>query len=158
MALDNQSPSGGPFSLASYTNLSPVEQVSLSDKPADPANWNRIEISYSKTHLGNIKHLAASNGLSSSDDLNYHFVICNGSGETDGLIQATDKWRMQRPCLAGGNWYGTGRTIRVCVIGDGLAIVPTDCQVRRAVALTEALSRKFNVSNLQIHYPGNWQM
>jgi hypothetical protein len=158
MALDNQSLSGGPFSLASYTNLNPIEQVALAVKPAYPANWNRIEISYSRTPAGSIQQLAASIGLTSSADLNFHFVICNGQGETDGRIQAAEKWRMQRPCLPSGNWYGTGRTIRLCVIADGLKILPTDCQLRRTAALAEALARKFDIPSQQILYPDNWQL
>jgi hypothetical protein len=172
MALDNESLSGGPFSLASYTNLNPVEQVALSIKPADPANWNRIEVSYSRTASGTVGQLAKSNGLTSSTDLNFHFVICNGVGATDGRIQATEKWRMQRPCLPGGNWYGTGQTIRVCVVADGFKILPTDCQVKRTSALTEALTsqvkrtsaltealtRKFDISSWQISYPASWQL
>ena len=159
MALDNHSLSGGPFSLASYTNLNPIEQVALTVKPADPANWSRIEISYSRTAAGNIDRLAKSNGLTSSADLNFHFVICNGQGETDGRIQATEKWRRQRPCLPGGNWYGTGRrTIRLCVIADGLKTLPTDCQVKRTAALAEALARKFDIPSQKILYPANWQL
>jgi len=158
MALDNQSLSGGPFSLASYTNLNPIEQVALTVKPADPANWNRIEISYSRTLAGSIQQLAKLDGLTSSADLNFHFVICNGRGETDGRIQAAEKWRRQRPCLPGENWYGTGRTIRLCVIADGFKTLPTDCQLKRTAALAETLARKFDIPSQQILYPANWQL
>jgi len=157
MVLDKQSLSGGAFSLASYTNLNPIEQVALTTKPAGPRNWNRIEICYSGTQAGNIEQLAESAGLSSSD-LNFHFVICNGRGGSDGRIQPSEKWRRQRPCLPSGIWYGSGRTIRLCVIADGFKTVPTDCQVKRTAALAEALARKFNITSRQIFYPDNWQL
>lgn len=158
MALDNQSLSGGAFSLASYTNLNPIEQVALTTKPADPRNWNRIEICYSETPAGNVEQLAESAGLTSGSELNFHFVICNGRGGSDGHIQASQRWRGQRPCLPGGNWYGSGQTIRICTIADGFKTMPTDCQVKRTAALAEALARKFNILSRQIFYPANWQL
>ena len=158
MALDNQSLSGGAFSLASYTNLSPIAQVALTIRPADPENWNRIEICYSRKTAGNIEQLAESAGLGSSNDVNYHFVICNGAGGSDGQIQPSEKWRWQRPCLPSGNWYGSGQTIRICTIAEGSKTTPTDCQVKRTAALAEALARKFDIPSQQIFYPANWQL
>ena len=158
MALDNQSPSGGAFSLASYTNLNPIAQVALTITPADPENWNRIEICDSRKTAGNIEQLAESAGLSSSNNVNYHFVICNGAGGSDGQIQPSEKWRWQRPCLPSGSWYGSGRTIRICTIADGSKTAPTDCQVKRTAALAEALARKFDIPSQQILYPPNWQL
>ncbi len=158
MALDNQSLSGGAFSLASYTNLNPIEQVALTLTPSDTAFWDRIEICYSGTQAGNIAQLAGLAGLTNGSELNFHFVICNGQGASDGHIQASQKWRRQRPCLPGGNWYGSGQTIRICTIGDGFKTAPTDCQVKRTAALAEALARKFNIPPQQILYPPNWQL
>jgi len=158
MALDNQSLSGGSFSLASYTNLNPIDQVSLPLPPSATAFWNRIEICYSGTQAGNIEQLAGLAGLTSGSELNFHFVICNGRGASDGHIQASQRWRRQRPCLPGGNWYGSGQTIRICTIGDGFKTAPTDCQVKRTAALAEALARKFDITSRQILYPANWQL
>ncbi len=158
MALDNQSPSGGAFSLASYTNLNPIAQVALTITPADPENWNRIEICYNKMPADNIEQLAESVGLSSSNDVNYHFVICNGAGGSDGQIQPSEKWRWQRPCLPSGNWYGSSQTVRICTIANGSKTTPTDCQVKRTAALVEALARNFNISSQQISYPADWQL
>ena len=158
MALDNQSLSGGAFSLASYTNLNPIEQVALTLTPSDTAFWDRIEISCSGTQAGNIAQLAGLAGLTNGSELNFHFVICNGQGASDGHIQASQKWRRQRPCLPGENWYGSDQTIRICTIGDGFKTAPTDCQVKRTAALAEALARKFNIPSRQILYPTNWQL
>jgi hypothetical protein len=157
MALDKQSPSGGAFSLASYTNLNPIAQVALTVKPADPANWNCIEISYGPITSDSIRQLTES-GTFAGNDLNFHFVICNGEGGDDGQIQPTEKWRWQRPCLPGGNWYGSGQTIRICTVVDGSKVAPTDCQVKRTAALAEALARKFNIPSQQIRYPSPWQL
>jgi hypothetical protein len=158
MVVSKKSPSGGAFSLASYTTLDPVEQAALSVGWADSQSWNRIEVFYSHTSEGNIGRLAVLNGLTSSDDVNFHFVICNGKGGADGQIQSTERWSRQRPCLPSGNWYGTSETVRICVIADSLVNRPTDCQVKRTAALVELLARKFAISPRQITYPADWQL
>ena len=48
--------------------------------------------------------------------------------------------------------YGCG----VRVIADGTSKLPTDCQVRRAEALAEQLSRKLNITPDAAYYPNNW--
>jgi len=158
MLLDEQSPSGGAFSLASYTNLNPIEQVAMTARPAGFGKWNRIEISCSGTQAGNIEQLAKLAGLTNGSELNFHFVICNGRGENDGHIQTTERWRWQRPCLPNENWYGSDQTIRICTIADGSKTALTDCQIKRTAALAEALARKFNIPSQQILYPPNWQL
>jgi hypothetical protein len=158
MALDSQSLSGGAFSLTSYINLNPIEQVALTARPAGPGKWDRIEISCSGTQAGNIEQLAKLAGLTSGSELNFHFVVCNGRGASDGHIQASQRWRRQRPCLPTENWYGSDQTIRICTIADSFKTVPTDCQIKRTAALAETLARKFDIPSRQILYPPNWQL
>jgi len=86
----------------------------------DPARWNSIQIEYSNTRAGDVGSLALVNGCASSDELNYHFVICNAIGDTaDGLIQPTFRWKQQRPCIPDKSWTGDRGTVRVCIIGSG---------------------------------------
>ena len=89
MALENNPPSAGPFCLSSYYRLDPVEQAVISRAAQSPGRWNCIEIYYSGTKAGNIEQLAALSGLAAPQDINCHFVICNGLGGGDGQIQAT---------------------------------------------------------------------
>jgi len=158
MGLDNHSLSAGVFSLASYTDLNPIDKLSSNLVSHNFRPWNRIEVCYSNTACGNIEQLAALEGLSESTDINFHFVVCNGTGAVDGLIEATEKWRTQRPCFPGGNWYGTSQTLRICVIADGIKTMPTDSQIKRTAKLVESLRRKISISQKQISYPVNWQL
>ena len=157
MALGSNPPSAGPFCLSSYYRLDPIEKAVSSQVVQSQNRWNRIEIYYSNTRAGNIEQLASLSGLSSPDDLNCHFVICNGLGADDGQIQSTENWQRQWSIIPGQSWYGSSQTIRICVIADGEAARPTNLQVKRAEALTEALSRKFNIPADYIYYPRNWQ-
>ncbi|UCE98618.1 MAG: N-acetylmuramoyl-L-alanine amidase [Planctomycetota bacterium] len=157
MALSNEPPSAGPFCLSSYYRLDPVEKTVTSRAAQSPNRWNCIEIYYSDTKAGNIEQLVSLNGLTQSEDINCHFVICNGLGANDGQIQPTEKWQRQWSIIPGRTWYGTGQTIRICIIANGKTSVPTDFQIKRAEALIEALRRKFDIHPENIHYPGDWK-
>ena len=154
MALGDNHPSAGLFSLSMHI---PVEKAIRSRTSQSPGRWGRIEIYYSGTKAGNIEQLASLGGLASAEDINCHFVICNGLGGGDGQIQPTEKWQRQWSIIPGRTWYGSGQTIRICVIADGKTTRPTDCQIKRTEALVEVLCRKFGIQPESIYYPGDWQ-
>ena len=156
MMLNSTPPTAGPFNLSSYYKLDAVEKSIYSYTTQSPDRWNRIEVFYSGTRAGNIEQLAALTGLSSPIDLNCHFCICNGLGAVDGKILTAERWQQQFSCIPSGNWYGSGQTIRICVIGDGRACLPTDTQIKRTQDLVEAISRRFEISPQDVYYPGNW--
>ena len=155
MALGNNAPSAGPFCLSSYYHLNSVEQVIISKQYQSPQRWNRIEVCYSGTVGGSIEQLAAFNNQK-AEDLNCHFVLCNGSGGIDGEILATEKWQRQWAAAPTQKWFGSEQTILVCVVADGVKAMPTELQIRRVEALLENLSRKFNIAPASIIFPKNW--
>ncbi len=157
MALGNNAPSAGPFCLASYYRLDDIEQVIVSRAPQSPSRWKCIEIYYSDTKGGNIEQLASLGGHTNPEDLNCHFVICNGLGSNDGQIQPTEKWQKQWSIVPSRTWYGTEQTIRICVIAGGKNAHPTDCQAKRTELLIEQLCRKFEIKSDSVYYPNNWQ-
>ena len=157
MALGGNPPSAGPFCLASYYNLGPIEEAILSRAAQSPGRWSRIEIRNSRSRGGNIEQLASLSGLSSPEDINCHFVICNGLGGGDGQIQTTAKWQKQWAVIPAQNGRATDQVIRICVIADGETTQPTSFQIKRTEALVESLSRKFGIGPKSIRYPANWQ-
>lgn len=158
LAFEKRPLPAGAFSLASYTNLSSIEQVTASGTTFSPGRWNRVEIFYSKTKAGNVKQIASLRGLVSDDDVNFHFLVCNGRGSGNGQIQTSEKWRRQWSCVPGGMWYGSGETIRICVVADEKGSPPTDCQMKRTAELVEEISRKFQITPESIFYPEGWQL
>lgn len=157
MALGHNPPSAGPFSLLSYQRLDHVKNAISSRAPQSPDKWKSIEIHYSGTTGGNIKQLAALNRLSNPDDLNCHFCLCNGDGGGDGEIQPTEIWQKQWSAVPNQTWRGNGRTIRICIISDGKATFPTDCQIKRIQVLLEGLCKKFSITPDAIYYPSDWR-
>jgi hypothetical protein len=157
MVLGNNPPSAGPFCLSTYYRLDPVDSALASRTAQSQDRWNCIQIYYSGTKAGNIDQLASLTGLASPEDLNCHFVICNGLGGSDGHIQTAERWHKQWSSIPDHTWYGTSRTIRVCIIADGKAAGPTDFQRRRTEVLVESLAHKFAVTPAYIYYPTNWR-
>jgi hypothetical protein len=157
MALGNNPPSAGPFCLSSYYYLDRIEKAVLSRAPQHPGRWNCIEIYYSATKAGNIEQLASLSGLVRPDDLNCHFVVCNGLGGGDGQIQPTERWQKQWSIIPGHTWYGSSLTIRICVVADGKTAYLTNFQMKRTEALVEMLCRKFEITPDSVYYPSDWQ-
>ena len=152
MALGNNPPSAGPFCLSTYYRLDSVNHALRSQASQSSRRWDRIDIVFSGTGEGNIKRLAALHGLRNEADINCHFVLCNGAGGGDGEIQTTAKWQTQSSAQPGGAAAGD-RTIRICLIGDGVSTRPTDCQLKRLETLLEALGRRFDIEPSAVRLP-----
>lgn len=156
MLMQHSPPPAGAFCLSSYYRLTPVNKALKSDVPHSQNRWNSIEIYYSQTKAGNIKQLTALAGLSNPEDINYHFVLCNGLGGRNGLIQTTEKWKRQWSIIPTHNTLDSGQTISICIIADGRDAMPTDFQVKRTEELTEEICRNFDVQPGAIRFPENW--
>ena len=156
MAMQNSPPPAGAFCLSNYYRLTPVNKALKSNVPHSQNRWNGIEIYYSQTKAGNIKQLTALAGLSNPDDINCHFVICNGLGGRNGLIQTTEKWKRQWSIIPKHDTLGSGQIIRICIIADAKDAMPTDFQVKRTEELTEEICRNFDIELDSIRFPESW--
>ena len=160
-ALGNNPPLAGAFCLSRYTRTVPVEEAILSRVNQADVPWDSIEIYYSGTHSGNIQQMAFLCGLADPEEINCHFVICNGLGGRDGQIQPTERWQMQEPVNRDRlnhepQAHSGGQTIFICVIADYETVCPTDLQIKITKALAEKLSKKFDIPSESIHYPHDW--
>ena len=155
--LGSSPPSAGAFSLSDYYRLEPIEKVISSRAAQLPWRWNRIKIYYSNPKTHNIDQPTSPSALTSLENVDYHFVVCNGLAGNDGQIQSTEIWQRQWSIIPDRTWGGSEKTIRICVIVDGKIIHPTDFQIKRTEALVEALSRKFNIRSASICYTESWQ-
>lgn len=161
-SLGNNPPSAGAFCLSKYTRAVPVEEAVLSRAVQPRGLWSSIEIYYSGTMSGNIQQLAFLSGLGNPEDINCHYVICNGLGAGDGQIQPTERWQKQEPVNR--EWLSHepksdngGQTIFICVIADVKDARPTRMQIKVTNELVKGLCRKFDIKSEAIHYPDDWQ-
>ena len=157
MALGNNPPSAGPFCLSTYYRLDSVDHAMGSQTGQAAGRWDSIEIFFSGTKGGNTERLAEAIGLADPAQLNCHFVICNGVGAGDGEIEATEVWNKQRSTRSTSTGRGGARTIRICLIGNGVSALPTDYQLKRLEMLLEALCRRFDIPAESVHLPRDFQ-
>jgi hypothetical protein len=151
MVLGNNRPSAGPFCLSAYYRLTAVDQAVQSKACQAPNRWASIEIFFSGTKSGSLQQPTG------AIDTNSHFVVCNGAGSGDGEIQATDLWQKQWGVQPSRTWQGSNKTIRICLIGDGVNTLPTDYQLKRLEMLLEALCRKFHIPAKSVFLPTDCQ-
>ena len=156
MALSGRPPQAGPFSLASYIGLAPIAESIPSRATQQQERWRSVEVYFSGSAAGNIEQLASLYGLADKEDLNCHFLVCNGAGGGNGQIFATAKWQRQWSIIPNSTWNGPSQTIRICVIADGTNTPPTEYQIQRTYTLIEKLCQKFSISAKAIRYPENW--
>ena len=161
-ALGNNPPSAGAFCLSRYTQTVPVEQAVLSREPQGRVTWDCIEIYYSGTQSGNIQQVSFLCGFANPDDINCHFVICNGLGGTDGQIQPTERWQAQQPVNR--EWlnhepqaHSSERTIFICIIADYESTRPTASQIKTTQALVRELCSRFGIAPEAVHTPADWR-
>jgi hypothetical protein len=100
--------------------------------------------------------------VSGHNDVDCHFIICNGRVGHDGQILPTEKWQKQWPVNPQSpNHVQTAavkrQTIYICVIANGTNTSPTDFQIKRTESLVAELCRKFNIPPEAIHYSAGWQ-
>lgn len=150
MALDGYAPSKAAYSLSSYLKLDPIDQVVKASMIAAPADWQSIEVFYSKTETGNAQELPLLASLAGRSAQPYHFLVCNGNGGADGQIQVAPEWQRQTA-------FSNAAVIRICVIGDDRIRPATEQQIQRANSLIDTLSRSFNIGARQIYLPNAWQ-
>ncbi len=157
MILGDNPPSAGPFCLSAYYRLDSVDHALRSQTTLATGWWQSIEIAFSGTRGGNIQRLADARGLADAADLDCHFLVGNGVGAGDGEIQTTVSWLNQRPMQRGGTWRGDERTIRVCLVGNGVSSLATDYQLKRLETLLESLCRRFNIPPDAVYLPRDCQ-
>lgn len=161
-ALGNNPPSAGAFCLSRYTRVVSAEEAILTPAAQPAGVWKSIEIYYSQTTSGDIQQLAFLSGLADPEDINCHYVICNGRGGGDGQIQQTEKWLRQKPVTR--SWLSPepqdtteGQTIFICVIADSKVAPPTKPQIKTTAALVKGLRGKFNIKPESVRYPAEWK-
>jgi hypothetical protein len=145
---------GHEYSLTSYTRLASVRNALSRNPSVTKTDWEYIEIFYSRTSAGDLGTVAMFNNSAAEKDANLHFVICNG--DKNGAIQTSERWKNQYRCLQGDSWYGSRKTIRVCIIGHPIRALPSDTQIKRTEDLVETLCKEYGIPKANVSYPQGW--
>jgi hypothetical protein len=76
------------------------------------------------------------------DELGYHFVIGNGRGTADGMIEAGSRWHKQKHgahCKTPDNYFNN-HGIGICLVGDFTKAPPSAAQMASLDKLVRFLS------------------
>jgi N-acetylmuramoyl-L-alanine amidase len=111
-----------------------------------------------------VHHSASDNGSAAAfdafhrntrhwDELGYHFVIGNGTGSADGLVEVGSRWPKQKwgaHCRVGDieeyNNFGIG----ICLVGDFEKHRPTVAQMASLTKLVDYLATKYHIDDSHI--------
>ncbi len=130
------------------------DPIDLVQPPKVERPWQFVVLHHSANPSGGYAQLDRDHreqgGL---DGCGYHFVIGNGTGSPDGLIEVTRRWSDQRPgahCRDAGsanvNEYGIG----ICLVGNLNDQPPTTKQVESARVLVAYLRQRYQIPTQQI--------
>jgi len=87
------------------------------------------------------------------DELGYHFVIGNGGGSGDGLVEVGSRWPKQKwgaHCRVGDNeeynYFGVG----ICLVGNFDYRPPSEAQMASLARLVDCLSARYRIDDAHI--------
>lgn len=126
----------------------------LFDTASPRHDWQAIVIHDSGQPAGNAASLDQLHQQQGRGGLGYHFVLNNGQGEADGLIEMGFRWQHQ---FAGAfvdgpdaDWFNRNG-IGICLVGDADDQRMTRDQLRELVWLVRQLQQTHNIPRDAIH-------
>lgn len=146
------SPARQPVTAVRPTTYPPAHVASGRSEwnvPQTSRQWRYIIIHHSATPKGSAEEFDAMHRAKGWDELGYHFVITNGNGGPDGLVQVGPRWRKQKHGAHTGKTPGNEYNengIGICLVGNFMTHNPTPAQLRSVTELTEYLAERYNIS------------
>jgi hypothetical protein len=114
---------------------------------ASPRAWDYIVIHHSASAGGNAAVFDRQHKAKGWDELGYHFVIDNGSGNPDGLVEVGSRWPVQK-------WGAHAKTpdnkynetgIGICLVGNFDETRPTAKQMQSLAKLVSYLMATYKI-------------
>lgn len=132
---------------------------------AEKDRWNMIVIHHSGRMAGTVPEMDARAKRAGLNGLAYHFVIGNGAGLSDGVVEIGYRWTQQTPgahVAAPPNPTSEERAFRdelnsqsigICLIGNGDRQLFTEAQIRELIDLVRTLQRTWDIpaSSVLLH-------
>lgn len=132
----------------------PATLVSLpaSWQPAAPArDWKYIVLHHTATESGDVETIDEEHRQRKDAQGNpwlgigYHFVIGNGQGMADGLVEPTFRWAQQIHGAHAGSRQYNEQGIGICLVGNFVDSTPTPRQLKATRELVRRLCTSFKI-------------
>ncbi len=105
--------------------------------------WDTIVIHHSASDTGNAQLFDRYHrNVNRWDEMGYHFVIGNGRGSGDGVVEVGSRWFKQKHgahCKTPDNHYNN-HGIGICLVGDFRNVPPSDAQMASLTRLVRFLA------------------
>lgn len=143
-------------------NLTEALSGSGLDPSMDSKQWDTIVIHHSGSVAGTVREMDAQAQRAGLHGLGYHFVIGNGAGLSDGVVQASNRWNQQ---LAGAHVATppnasldecariddlNRHSIGICLVGNGDRSEFTEAQIRSMIDLVRALQVRLDIPSIRV--------
>ena len=150
----------GQDSGTSENSWAPEASASIDQDP-----WDQIIIHHSGRMTGTVRDLDARAKSAGLNGVGYHFVIGNGSGLSDGVVEKGYRWTQQLPgahVAISANASSAERdqatrlnrtSIGICVIGNGDRQPFTEAQLRSLIELVRSLQQTWGIpaTSVRLH-------
>lgn len=139
-----------------YATVGPRALQSNWAPDAKPRDWSYIVIHHTASEKGSVEsihetHLKRKDGKGNSWlGIGYHFVIGNGTGMGDGVVEPTFRWREQMHGAHAGNQEYNQRGIGIALIGNFDQKPPSPKQVDAIRTLVTSLAAEYQISSANI--------
>ena len=147
-----------PDSTTTLFAMEPPETLDVifnTPTPVQNARWKYIYVHHSRTSGGD----AASVNSHDKTGMGDHFLIGNGEGAIDGVVQVGPRWYEQNSAAAPAGARSIEPTcISICLVGDFDQTRPTPTQLRRLTQLVSTLQARFRIpaeSVMMVNQPAN---
>ncbi len=140
-------PTGGLALAAVETTTDGLDPIFHTRPVAIPGRWQRIVIIHSGQTIGTAQSIGNVHRDLGYGGLQYHFVIGNGRGVEDGLIQVGHLWMQQADSVY------ADRSITICLVGNGDKTPPTRAQMDQLTRLIVVLQSRLDIppSRVKLH-------
>ncbi len=116
--------------------------------PGSERRWRYIVLHHSATTHGSAAEFDRIHRQRGWDELGYHFVIGNGRGAPDGLVQVGSRWPKQKHgahCKVAGHPEYNDQGIGVCLVGNFSKGLPTRRQLDSTGVLVRYLMARYGI-------------
>lgn len=115
-------------------------------------NWSEIVIHHSASPSGSAAAFTAAHRNRGWTTLGYDFVIGNGTGTADGLVEVGPRWKQQAVgahCKTKGAFYNK-HGIGICLVGNFDQTTPTARQLASVRKLVRFFSKRYGISSKHV--------
>ena len=124
-------------------------------KAVEKKSWKAIMIHHSATRKGNAATFDDHHrNVNHWKGIGYDFVINNGYGKSDGVVEVTFRWKEQIPGAhvggTAGNWANKDG-IGICLVGDFSKRAPSKKQMKSLTKLVSFLQKRYNIPKYKVY-------